>query len=517
MKESEKITDLDIEKVKITLKPILGIRPRIYIPIIYALIILIILFFLLINPGLSNPGAKLSFEGNPNIAALYIENKYIGNTSDGIKLRPGSYQIQIRKRGFEPKTIDIKVPNRIFATLILPPRVRIQYKLEAESLESILIPSFREFSSWSLSGRPSAIYQLPMVLSEASKDLVALPPADRVSIAKPLLAAGLSAAQNSSSIRDVIFASFSLGAPSASPLGFVSMARNVTALLASSKNYVAAFSGIAPERTDDTIRGALSTLEKETSTFEMDLHYPVDIKIVGSQSFIIFKEANLKGLTCTPGGTRILYSTYVPEFGLSSTEVTQRQFAGFLKENPEWMPENRATLIGKGFVDSSYLADFDISSPSDKPITGVSWYAANAYCAWLSKNAPLGYKVELPTEAMWEMAATQASQKIADLGVFSNRSSSGPISVGYSGRDASGFSDLFGNVWEWTSDSFRPYKWIVEDSPAFDMLANSGDSKTVKGGSWANNADQISIESRGPMPADHSSEFLGFRPALIRK
>ncbi|HPG96517.1 MAG TPA: hypothetical protein PK533_03990, partial [Rectinema sp.] len=66
-------------------------------------------------------------------------------------------------------------------------------------------------------------------------------------------------------------------------------------------------------------------------------------------------------------------------------------------------------------------------------------------------------------------------------------------------------------------DSFRPYKWIVEDSPAFDILANSGDSKTVKGGSWANNADQISIESRGPMPADHSSEFLGFRPALIRK
>jgi formylglycine-generating enzyme required for sulfatase activity len=49
------------------------------------------------------------------------------------------------------------------------------------------------------------------------------------------------------------------------------------------------------------------------------------------------------------------------------------------------------------------------------------------------------------------------------------------------------------------------------------MLANSGDSKTVKGGSWANSADQISIESRGPMPADHSSEFLGFRPALIRK
>ncbi len=517
MKESEKITDQDIEKVKITLKPILGIRPRIYIPIIYTLIIFIILFFLFINPGLSNPGAKLSFEGNPGIAALYIANTYIGSTSDGIKLKPGSYQIEIRKRGFEPKTMDIKVPNRIFATLMVPPRVRIQYELEAESLESILLPSFREFSSWSLSGRPSAIYQLPMVLSEASKDLVALPPADRVFIAKALLAAGLSAAQNSSSIRDAIYASFSLGAPGASPLGFVSMARNAIALLAGSKNYVAAFSEIAPERTNDTIRGALSTLEKETSTFELALHKPVDVKIVGSQYFVIFKEANLKVPTCTPGGTRILYSTYVPEFGLASTEVTQRQFAVFLKENSEWMPENRTTLIEKGFVDSSYLADFDISNPSDKPITGVSWYAANAYCEWLCRYAPIGYELKLPTEAMWEMAATQASRNIASLGVFSNRSSYGPLSVDSSRRDASGFSDLFGNVWEWTSDSFRPYAWIIEDSPTFGMLANSGDSKTVKGGSWANSADQISIESRGPVPADHSSEFLGFRPALIRK
>ena len=96
MKESEKITDQDIEKAKVTLKPIFGIRPRIYIPILFAVLIFIILFFLLVNPGLVNPGAKISFEGNPDVAALYAENTYIGNTSDGIRLRPGSYQIEIR-------------------------------------------------------------------------------------------------------------------------------------------------------------------------------------------------------------------------------------------------------------------------------------------------------------------------------------------------------------------------------------------------------------------------------------
>jgi len=44
MKESEKITDQDIEKAKVTLKPIFGIRPRIYIPILFAVLIFIILF-----------------------------------------------------------------------------------------------------------------------------------------------------------------------------------------------------------------------------------------------------------------------------------------------------------------------------------------------------------------------------------------------------------------------------------------------------------------------------------------
>jgi len=126
-----------------------------------------------------------------------------------------------------------------------------------------------------------------MVLSEASKDLAAFPVADTVPIAEPLLAAGLSIAQNTSSIRDLIYASFSLGAPGASPLQFISMARSAIALLANSKSYVGAFSEIAPERTDDAIRNALSALEKETSLFETSLYNPVGVQIIGSHSFII--------------------------------------------------------------------------------------------------------------------------------------------------------------------------------------------------------------------------------------
>jgi formylglycine-generating enzyme required for sulfatase activity len=232
----------------------------------------------------------------------------------------------------------------------------------------------------------------------------------------------------------------------------------------------------------------------------------------------MFKGGLLDLVSSTPEGFKTSFQSILPEFGLASTEVTQREFARFLAENPDWKPENRTALIEKGLADSSYLKDFDLAAAADnRPITGVSWYAANAYCQWLNRQAPAGYEVVLPTEAMWEAAAAVSSRRISSLGIFKSRTSTGPLPVGSAGTDSLSFSDLFGNVWEWTSDGFRPYAWIQKDSPAFNELIGAISQKTVKGGSWANSPDQISIDSRGPVPAAHGSEFLGFRPALRKK
>jgi len=517
MKETEKISEQDIAQAKVTLKPVFGIRPRVYVPILYLLGILIILFFILINPGLRNPGAYLVFQGAPESAAVYVDGSYAGNTLDGMHAKPGTHKVEIRKRGFSSQTLNTDVPHRIFATLIFRPTVKISYQLNPEPLEAIIIPSFKEFANWSLSGKPSAIYQLPMVLSEAANAAASASSADRSSFARPLLAAGLSVAENSTSVRDVIFASAALAAPGGSPLGLVAIARNAAALLGTSKSYTAAIMETMPEKAGDNIRKAFSSLKEEMSAETLQQASAAGVRAAGPHSFIMFGGGQTKNVSSTPGGTKMLYLDRVPEFGLASTEVTQRQFARFLEEKPEWKPENRTALIEKGFADDAYLVDFDPSKADNRPITGVSWYAANAYCAWLNARAPSGYEVALPSEPMWETAAASASRDVGALGAFNNRASTGPLAVGSMGRDALGFSDLFGNVWEWTSDGFRPYAWIQDDSSAFGELTEAIDSKTVKGGSWANSADQISIASRGPVPAAHASEFLGFRPALIKK
>jgi iron(II)-dependent oxidoreductase len=517
MKETEKIREQDIAQVKVTLKPIFGMRPRVYVPILYVLALLVVLFFVLVNPGLRKPGAHLVFDGNPESAAVYLDGSYAGNTLDGFYAKPGPHELEIRKRGFSSQTFKVEVPRRIFATLIFRPRVKLAYELSPESLEAIMVPSFKEFANWSFSGKPSAIYQLPMVLSEAAADAASTPFSDRSALAVPLLAAGLSVAENASSTRDVVYASAALAAPGGSPLGLIALARSAASLLGSSKNYAAAAMEIIPEKATDTTRASLAALKQEASAQRISQVPSFGTRSVGPHSFIMFAGGALKTVSSTPGGTRIFSPVEVPEFGLAATEVTGRQFARFLEENPEWKPENRTALIEKGLADASYLADFDPSKADDRPVTGVSWHAAKAYCAWLSKRAPSGYEVALPSEAMWEIAAADASQKVESLGVFSGRSSTGPLPVGSIGRDAQGFSDLFGNVWEWTSDGFRPYAWIEDASSAYDGLIDVIDAKTVKGGSWANSADQISIASRGPVPAAHASAFLGFRPALIKK
>ncbi|SLM09825.1 putative PEGA domain protein [uncultured spirochete] len=517
MKDADKITEQEIAQAKVTLKPVLGVRPRVYVPVLYSIAILVVLFFLLVNPGLSHPGARLQFSGHPDAAAVYIDGAYAGNTQDGAHAKPGPHQIEIRKQGFSSKVLQTTVPNRIFATLIFPPAVHLGYALEPQSQEAIMLPAFKDFASWALSGKPSAIYQLPMTLSEASRDLASIQNIDRAALSDALLAAGISLSMNAASLRDTVYASTAIAAPAGSPLGVLCTARNLAGMLASSKNSAAMVMETIPDKASDAIRNAAAALKQETAALRINPLQANGLRSVGPHSFIMFKGGLLDLVSSTPEGSKTLFQSTLPEFGLASTEVTQREFARFLAENPDWKPENKAVLIEKGLADSSYLKDFDLAAADNRPITGVSWYAANAYCQWLNRQAPAGYEVVLPTEAMWEAAAAVSSRSISSLGIFKNHASTGPLPVGSAGTDSLSFSDLFGNVWEWTSDGFRPYAWIQKDSSAFDELIGAISQKTVKGGSWANSPDQISIDSRGPVPAAHGSEFLGFRPALRKK
>jgi formylglycine-generating enzyme len=143
----------------------------------------------------------------------------------------------------------------------------------------------------------------------------------------------------------------------------------------------------------------------------------------------------------------------VESFRLDRHQVTRGQYAAFVAANPRW----RRSEVKPVFADGRYLADWrsDVEPGGDPdiPVTGVSWFAARAYCTWANKR--------LPTVDEWEFAA-RADESRADatgdpahkariLGLTNQRPKTLPA-VGAIFRNRYGIHDMHGLVWEWVRD-----------------------------------------------------------------
>ena len=147
-----------------------------------------------------------------------------------------------------------------------------------------------------------------------------------------------------------------------------------------------------------------SLLPEKRSLSYGDFHlsgftYPSTSFVMGKETPSQYPEINEAGV-----------SVNVPSFALGATEISQYQWALFLEDNPYWEKSNKDELMSKGLVDDSYMQGMTISSVfvTSRPVFNVSYYAAEAFCSWLSEKT--GKEVFLPTEAMWSLAVLQQNE-----------------------------------------------------------------------------------------------------------
>ncbi len=524
MLDDKRVTQEDIDSVRVRLRPLFGIAPGRWLAALCSIVILLVIFLVLFLPGLKRNGSILTVVSRPGQAAVFLDGAYAGTSPCSIFVSRGSHRVTVSRPGFSALDRQLDVGGRVFGSLFAPRRISIAARLEAADPASLLEDAFAEYALWSLCGRPSAIYQIPLPLSEA---LLALgetgnssyPPREEV---PAFAASALAAAAGEHSARDALRAAFLAAAGGApSPLGLVAGIEALEKGLGSNPAVLPWLESILPPSTRARLSAiaALGQSGPPAAGPATGLGGAA-VETLGGLRFRAIPGGSFVASGESPGGSSLPYTVSLSSYALAETEVTRRQWSSFIAAKPEWGPGNRAALIASGRADGNYLADWGLLRP-DEPVTGVSWEAARAYCEWLGGFASGGRAVVLPSEAMWERAALLGADAVAPGGdakgrgpVFARAERRGPEPASGpgpgSGADRLGIRDLLGNVWEWCSDAYVPYPALL---PAGSHWQTG--ERSVRGGSWADRQETVSVGSRGSFPPAFSSPFLGFRPALM--
>jgi len=425
----DKQTDSEIQ---VKLKPILGIRPGVYLTILYSFAILLILFILLFAHGIKNPGSMLVVKTEPAGAAIKVDGVYMGVSQSKIFVPKGTRAIEAVMPGFESETQIHEIPSRAFGSRFSPRIYTAEFTLTAKNPSAAFALYAADFAAWTFAGEPTSVWQIPMSLSEGAYRL-----GNSGEELRGILQAASRFSVTNASLRDLIRAKALLdnngNAPS--PAALLGSISDMLAFLSQNHGSAEWLSQTLPREISTLIKA--SNWQKEAPPAQTrqraDTGAPLPRITVEGLTFssVPFSQKVIarsdSAVTSAP-----LFIPFNNNYLISEKPVSNSLFETFLNENPEW--RDQKTDYSDEIANLPFGVEGDV-------VTGVTWYAANAFCKWLSTRLPsslAGMEVRLPSAAEWKFAAINDEEMLNPV----NRSGG----------------------WEWSADPFAQLSWLIPAS-----------------------------------------------------
>jgi len=414
----------------------------------------------------------------------------MGVSGEKIIVPGGTHTITAVMPGFEEITEIHEIPTRIFGSLFFPRITKIEFTLETVDPAAAFTLYAREFAEWSFGGEPTDRWQIPQILSEGAyrigRSVLEGSEEQRGELQQILLAASLFA-DTKAAIRDLIRAKMLLDnyGNSPSPQGIIGSIKDILGFLSENPGSAAWLFRVLP---DDA-----ASIIGDSGWFHDEFFAPIEF-FPDSQANSALPRLQLAGLnfigmnagkfhntgyasTYKPSGN----SVYIDRFLISEFPVSRSLFETFLFEKPEWKEHYTDYFTEEiAFIPGTIQRDI---------ITGITWYAADAFCKWLSERLPsslAGMEVRLPTENEW-----------------------GYASLGISSMQGTGLEA------EWCADPYVHLRFITAPE---EKLAVGSPERSIRG-KTAMESDQVREPAirRGSLPPDLSSPFVTFRPVIAYK
>jgi formylglycine-generating enzyme required for sulfatase activity len=198
---------------------------------------------------------------------------------------------------------------------------------------------------------------------------------------------------------------------------------------------------------------------------------------------------------------RPVHRVRVDAFAMAACPVTRAAYAAFTAATGHERPRD--------WDDPAFAGD-------DRPVVGVSWHDAAAYCAWRARN---GSPERLPTEAEWERAARGGVEGAAfpwgdEIPAWIPAGGRGPLPgpwpVALGVPNPFGLFGIAANVHEWCAD-WHAADYYAASPPGNPQGPPAGRRRASRGGSWRHALTISRCAARSKIDPSFRYTDYGFR------